>query len=73
MKARTAMRAREAIIKQREQGTGQAPERPRHIRVLPPLLRSRPGGIRSRVIARRPEPDNSRVKDEGWWMKIFGI
>src|SRR5262245_44141105 len=37
--------------------TGQAPERPRHIRGLLPLLRSRPGGVRSRAIARRPEPD----------------
>src|SRR5262249_35234002 len=36
--------------------TGQAPELPRHIRLLLPLLRSRPGGVRSRAIARVPEP-----------------
>src|SRR5215469_18874644 len=35
---------------------GQAPELPRHIRLLLPLLRSRPGGVRSRAIARVPEP-----------------
>ena len=40
--------------------TGQAPERPRHIRGPLPLLRSRPGGIRSLAIARRPEPDKTR-------------
>src|SRR6266705_105480 len=37
--------------------TGQAPERPRHIRGPLPLLRSRPGGVCSLAIARRPEPD----------------
>ena len=35
---------------------GQAPELPRHIRLLLPLLRSRSGGVRSRAIARVPEP-----------------
>ena len=45
-------------------GTGQAPEWPRHIRGLLPLLRSRPGGVRSRAIARLPEPDK-RILDFG--------
>jgi len=40
---------------------GQAPERPRHIRGPLPLLRSRPGGVRSLAIARLPEPDKNCV------------
>jgi len=35
---------------------GQAPGKPRHICRLLPLLRSRPGGVCSCEIARRPEP-----------------
>ena len=44
---------------------GQAPEWPRHIRGLLPLLRSRPGGVRSREIARLPEPDKRNLY-AGW-------
>ena len=48
-------------------GSGQAPEWPRHIRDLLPLLRSRPGGVRSRAIARLPEPDK-RILDFRFWI-----
>src|SRR5215831_18259263 len=45
-----------STLRSSERFAGQAPELPRHIRLLLPLLRSRPGGVRSRAIARVPEP-----------------
>ena len=53
---------------------GQAPERPRHIRGPLPLLRSRPGGVCSLAIARRPEPDkNCGLRTADCGLKNTGI
>lgn len=40
---------------------GQAPELPRHIRLLLPLLRSRPGGVHRTCVVRSPKSDTDIV------------